>query len=285
VAREVLEALSMTQASSPDAPPPKPPTEDALALHMHLVHRIVAQFVRRLPRSVQREDLVAAGTLGLFHALRSSEHSCEEMFASYARIRIRGAILDELRRHDWSPRRKRTAPKSNAANGANIPSANDNAMTDGGNERSEANVIPFPSERVARPLTATATSTSTGEAANPAASTEVHTPIHVVGFDDLPPQTLGGLDTSSGGASYGAASPLEELERETTWARLREQVKALPARERAILEMRYFEGMPSKGIASALGLSEARISQLHARATARLRAALAADEAEVEVAA
>jgi RNA polymerase sigma factor for flagellar operon FliA len=85
--------------------------EATLAEHMHLVHRIVARFARRLPRSVRREDLEAAGTLGLFNALRSSDHTCAEMFAAYARIRIRGAILDELRRNDWSPRRRRNGPE------------------------------------------------------------------------------------------------------------------------------------------------------------------------------
>ena len=78
--------------------------------------RIVAHFMRRLPRSVQREDLIAAGTLGLFHALRSSAHTCPEMFASYARIRIRGSIVDELRRHDWSPRRRKD-PSANVREG------------------------------------------------------------------------------------------------------------------------------------------------------------------------
>ena len=92
------------------------PTAEDIATHMPLVQRIVAHFMRRLPRSVQREDLVSAGTLGLFHALRSSAHTCPEMFASYARIRIRGSIVDELRRHDWSPRRRKD-PNAPAANG------------------------------------------------------------------------------------------------------------------------------------------------------------------------
>ena len=65
------------------------PTSADIAEHLPLVERIVAHFMRRLPRSVQREDLMAAGTLGLFDALRWSAHTCPEMFASYARIRIR----------------------------------------------------------------------------------------------------------------------------------------------------------------------------------------------------
>lgn len=217
------------------------PTAEALAEHMHLVHRVVAHFVRRLPRSVRREDLAAAGTLGLFYALRSSDHTCEEMFASYARIRIKGAILDELRRNDWSPRRRRSA--QDAAIGA---------APEGGDE-------------------------ATANAAT--------LPVTVVGFDDLPAQTLGSFDATSGGASYGAHSPEGELEQKGRFATLHRYVDALPTREREIVRMRYFEGVPSKAIASTMGLSEARISQLHARAMARLRAMMAEEGDEMELAA
>lgn len=222
-------------------PSPSSPTAEELAEHMHLVHRIVAHFQRRLPRSVQREDLIAAGTLGLFYALRTSGHTkvgCPDMFASYARIRIRGAIVDELRRHDWSPRRRREpeaaapAPAHAAPLPANVTS------------------LPPPKPRVA-----------------------------VVGFDDLPPHA-GALTLCEEGAS-----PLERIEEKWAHEALHEAVELLPARERAIIKMRYFEAMPSKAIASALGLSEARISQLHARATARLREILEAEGTELELAA
>src|SRR5690242_2929371 len=92
-----------------------PSSTSAFTSQMHLVLSIVAEFMRRVPRSVQREDLVAAGSIGLLHALRSNSHTCPEMLIGYARIRIRGAILDELRRHDWSPRRRRTAATSAVA--------------------------------------------------------------------------------------------------------------------------------------------------------------------------
>ncbi|HEY8072616.1 MAG TPA: sigma-70 family RNA polymerase sigma factor [Labilithrix sp.] len=208
------------------------PTESDIREHMHLVNRIVAHFVRRLPRSVQREDLIAAGTLGLFFALRTSASNVKthpDMFAAYARIRIRGAILDELRRHDWAPRRRKVKEEA-------------------------SNVIPFPSGRVPN----------------------VAPPVHVVGFDDLPPTVMLCEDTES---------PLDRFEAAVDKERLHEALEALPERERKIIQMRYFEGVPSKAIASAFGLSEARISQLHARATARLRAILEDSGGELELAA
>lgn len=208
------------------------PTSQNIADHLPLVERIVAHFMRRLPKSVQRDDLMAAGTLGLFYALRSSDHTCEEMFAAYARIRIRGSIVDELRRHDWSPRRRKDP----------------NATTNG--------------DTPAR--TATVTSIAPGAVAVTASIAPERPRIAVVGFDDLPAGSTAGL-------TDGAASPLEDVLERRAHAALHAAVESLPEREREIIRMRYFQGMPSKAIAQAMGLSEARISQLHSRATARLK--------------
>jgi RNA polymerase sigma factor FliA len=207
------------------------PTSQDITEHLPLVQRIVAHFMRRLPRSVQREDLIAAGTLGLFHALRASEHTCPEMFAAYARIRIRGSIVDELRRHDWSPRRRK---EPTTVNGNQAPAS----------VTSIAGVsIPPVRPRVA-----------------------------VFGFDDLPAGSTAGL-------AQEGASPLDDVLERREHEALHAAVAELPEREREIVRMRYFQGMPSKAIAQAMGLSEARISQLHARATNRLKDLLSLTQA------
>ena len=220
------------------------PTAEDIATHMPLVQRIVAHFMRRLPRSVQREDLVSAGTLGLFHALRSSAHTCPEMFASYARIRIRGSIVDELRRHDWSPRRRKD-PNAPAANGPGSVRSNVTSILPAGLQQ------PVPQ---ARPR------------------------VSVVGFDDLPAGSTAGM-------AEDCASPLDDVLARRENEALHQAVEALPEREREIITMRYFQGMPSKAIAQAMGLSEARISQLHARATSRLRELLAESDGDIVLAA
>ncbi|AKV00982.1 RNA polymerase sigma factor for flagellar operon [Labilithrix luteola] len=252
------------------------PTAENIAEHMHLVHRVVAHFMRRLPRSVQREDLVAAGTMGLFQALRASAHTCSEMFASYARIRIRGAIVDELRRHDWSPRRRRT------------PGTPDTQASIDNGTTGTTNVIALRRQPAPGGANANANASGNGSAsANAEApASEPRVRIAVVGFDDLPPQ----LALAATGIAEGdGSSPLDELLERREFEALHAAVDELPPRERAIVRMRYFEGMPSKAIASSLGLSEARISQLHARATSRLREILlnqeGASESEVELAA
>jgi RNA polymerase sigma factor FliA len=222
--------------------------------HMHLVLSIVADFMRRVPRSVQREDLVAAGSMGLLHALRSKKHTCPEMLAAYARIRIRGAIIDELRRHDWSPRRRRTPAKSGATSTiAEVP-----RIIEQGQKR-----------------------TDTGGAGAPVGCDDKtdkaeKTGVVVIGFDDLPPaQSL----------REEGPSPLEQVESQRSSYEVRSAVMKLPPRERAIVTMRYFEEVPSKAIASKMGLSEARVSQLLARATMQLRQLLTERPGEIDLAA
>jgi RNA polymerase sigma factor for flagellar operon FliA len=83
-----------------------------------LVQKIAGGFQRRLPRHVLREDLVAAGMGGLWDAIRKHGHTADEGFEWYVRVRIRGAILDELRSQDWLSRRARAAAE---ASGQSIP--------------------------------------------------------------------------------------------------------------------------------------------------------------------
>ena len=204
-----------------------------LSAHMHLVLGIVADFMRRVPRSVQREDLIAAGSMGLLQALRSQKHTCPEMLTAYARIRIRGAVIDELRRHDWSPRRRRNHSASVTTLG-NVAAAND------------------------------------------APGTEEKSGVVVIGFDDLPPtHTL----------CEDGPSPLEQVEIRRSSVDVRRAVELLPPRERTIVRMRYFDDVSSKAIASTLGLSEARVSQLLARATSQLKQLLTEQPNELKLAA
>ncbi len=91
-----------------------PNTARLLDQYTTVVHKIASSFQRRLPRSVLREDLVAAGMIGLWDAIRRHGEHPNEGFAWYVRVRVRGAILDELRAQDWLSRRVRKA----AAEGA-----------------------------------------------------------------------------------------------------------------------------------------------------------------------
>ena len=178
---------------------------------MPLVHQVVGAMLPRLPPNVLRDDLVAAGTFGLLDALRrqaASERGVE--FVWYVRVRVRGAILDELRSQDWLSRRARRR---------------------------------FASE----------------ERASGAA---------VVGIEDLPEDRRVLPDEA-------ALTPETLVAARSDANALAKAVEKLPTRERDIITAHYFEGVQLRTIARDLGVSEPRVSQLHARAVARLREYLA----------
>ncbi len=98
-------ARSLVPAAAPSTT--RCPTTAEIREYMPLVHQTVARFLRRLPPNVLRDDLVAAGMIGLVDSLRKNGGDTGAAFEWYARIRIRGAIFDELRAQDWLTRRAR----------------------------------------------------------------------------------------------------------------------------------------------------------------------------------
>jgi RNA polymerase sigma factor FliA len=103
------------------APRPTGPEQalaaDLLQRYMPLVRQIVGGFQRKLPRNVLRDDLLAAGMSGLWDAIRRQGTDRNDSFDWYVRVRIRGAILDELRAQDWLPRRARASANEAADTG------------------------------------------------------------------------------------------------------------------------------------------------------------------------
>lgn len=180
--------------------------------HLPLVHRVVAQFMRRLPANIDRGDLMSAGMYGLVTSLERNGGDEGKAFEGYARTRIRGAILDELRAQDWLSRRTRTAV--NEQNG-----------------------------------------TYTG-------------PTTLVGLDDVSESEREATDPTI----PDAHTLLETMGNKQV---LQIALSRLPERERQIVAMHYFEDRLFKDIAIYLGVSEPRVSQLHARALERLRELLA----------
>jgi RNA polymerase sigma factor for flagellar operon FliA len=182
-----------------------------IAEYMPLVHQVVGTMLPRLPANVLRDDLLAAGTFGLLDALRRqspSERGVE--FTWYARVRVRGAIVDELRAQDWLSRRARRR---------------------------------FASE----------STTSTA----------------VVGIEDLPEDRRALADEAS-------PTPEALVAARSDAHAVAKAVEKLPVRERNIITAHYFDGVQLRTIAQDMGVSEPRVSQLHARAVARLREYLAA---------
>lgn len=200
---------------------PQAPTRTEIEEYLPLVHRVVASLIRRFPPNVMRDDLVAAGTCGLIDALTRSTVR-DQGFEWYARTRIRGAIIDELRSLDWLSRRERMKIRESVASGT-------------------------PSIAPAR---------------------------GIVAFDDLPP-SMQGMNI----ADENAQNPLMLIEERMESRALQAAIEALPVRERRIVTAHYFQGAQLKAVARELGVSEPRVSQLHARAMCMLRDALSQREA------
>jgi RNA polymerase sigma factor for flagellar operon FliA len=110
--------MQLTETAPSSARRPRPSCRSALRAHQQelverytpIVRQIASSFQRRLPCNVLRDDLVAAGMSGLWDAVQ--KHGSDERstnFEWYVRVRVRGAILDELRAQDWLPRRARAA--------------------------------------------------------------------------------------------------------------------------------------------------------------------------------
>jgi len=205
------EATSRTAAVHQPTSPTRPTRED-LELYMPLVRQVVGRVLRKLPPNVLRDDLIGAGAFGLVDALRKSADR-GPAFDWYARIRIRGAVVDELRAQDWLTRRARTRVIKAQADG------------NGGS-------------------------------------------VAVIGFDDLPEMQAHGF------VDEAAPTPQEQVERRLDRVALESAVAQLPEREAKIVGWHYFEGIAFKTIAVRLGVSEPRVSQLHARAIGRLRSTM-----------
>lgn len=96
--------------------------QELLLQYSPLVRKIAGGFQRKLPRNVLREDLLAAGMSGLWDAIRRHGETAGDTFEWYVRVRVRGAILDELRAQDWLPRRARAAAaNASAESGEYVP--------------------------------------------------------------------------------------------------------------------------------------------------------------------
>ncbi len=216
-----------------------------------LVKRIAYHTMARMPASVQLDDLIQAGMLGLLEAAQKYDPSRGASFETYAGIRIRGAIVDEMRRGDW-------APRSIHRNARRISQAISEVEARTGRDAQDAEVAAELgvdlNEYFSMLHDATATRLFSYEET----------------FGDDNPGDTGEL------ANAFLAGPLESVQRDTLKQALATAIGKLPERERLVLALYYDEELNLKEIGQILGVSESRVSQIHSQAALRLRTRLAA---------
>jgi RNA polymerase sigma factor for flagellar operon FliA len=216
---------------------PSPPLRDARRdAHMPMVRQVAFKLIRRSPSGVNLDDLVSIGMIGLIEAVERFEDTRSDSFSAYARIRVQGAMLDELRRNDWVPRSVRDR-------GEYLLEVRVRLARELGTEPTEAQVAAAVGVSEAR-LRDLVASSATSSLVSLDAGLEDDRPLGDILPSDEP----------------GAETILATSRRDAV---LREAVGRLPPRERTLVEMHYFGDHTFKEIGRALGVTESRVSQMH----------------------
>jgi RNA polymerase sigma factor FliA len=228
--------------------PPAPQEKNALVLqHVDLVRRIAYHMMRRMPQSIEAEDLIQTGMVGLLEAAQRYEWRAGSTFSAYATRRIRGAILDSLRRADWGPRSLRRRLRD-------IDDAKlyiEQRTGEAAKARTIAQSVGMTLEAYFRAMHYFSQS------------------IHM-SLDEPPPF---GVAQAFADPTDGKAGPDEEMEQDEARCAIAAAIAALPETERVILLLYYDEEFLMREIGARFAVSESRICQIHKRLIERLRAA------------
>jgi len=213
--------------------------------HAPLVKRIAHHLMARLPANVLIDDLIQSGMIGLLEAARNFDGTKGASFETFAGIRIRGAMLDEIRKGDWTPRSVHK---------------NSRAITEAIN-------------RVEKATGRDARDTEVAEVMNVSVQ-EYHQMLNevnagkLVGIEDLGVSE----DVLTNEESKGADRPFEEMMQGSFQKALARAITTLPEREAIVLSLYYDEELNLREIGEVLEVSESRVSQIHSQAMLKLKA-------------
>jgi len=227
---------------------PRVVRNDLVEKHAPLVKRIACHLINRLPASVQLEDLVQAGMIGLLEASRNYDEGQGASFETYAGIRIRGAMLDEIRKNDWAPRSVHRKARMVAEAVRNIEHEHGRDARD----TEIAQTLEITLEEYYKIL-------------------QDNSYHKVLSVEDM------GLGEESllDNISDNAPGILDGLQKDDMQRIIAEAVASLPERERLVMALYYDEELNLREIGAVMGVSESRVSQIHSQAVIRLQARMA----------
>ena len=220
--------------------------EKIILEYAQLVKLVAGRLSMYLGYNVEYDDLVSYGIFGLIDAIDKFDATKDVKFETYASLRIRGAILDQIRKMDWIPRTVRQRQKQITAAIQEIEKTTGKSATD---------------EEIAIAL-----GISDEEYASWQSQMKV---TNVVSLDDFVEQ---GSDIADNrGLSTQPDRPEEHLEKEELKQMLAEALNLLTEKERKVIVLYYYEELTLKEISNVLEVSESRISQLHTKALAKMK--------------
>jgi RNA polymerase sigma factor FliA len=215
--------------------------DELIVRHAELVKRIAYHLAGRLPPSVAVEDLIQAGMLGLMEAAANWSMNRGASFETYAGIRIRGAMIDALRKLDWAPRSVHRQARAVASAVREIEQRT-------GRDARDAEVA----EHMGLSLE------------------QYHQALQAAACCQL-----ASLEDNGGDGHADDADPFRDAADEQFRAALARAIAGLPERERLVMSLYYSDGLNLKEIGAVLDVTESRVCQLHGQALTRLRARLA----------
>lgn len=221
--------------------------ETLVKSHALLVKRIAHHLLGRLPQTVQLDDLIQAGMLGLLEAARHYDATKGASFETYAGIRIRGHMLDEVRRNDWVPR----SVYRNSRMISEAVKQVEHRLGRGAKDVEIAEELNLPLNEYHEMLQDSASS-------------------HLYGFDDLGVTD----DVLLGDGSSTSSEPHANVLHSDMMSRLSHVINAIPHKERLVLSLYYEQDLNLKEIGEIIGVSESRISQILTQAVHRIKSRL-----------
>ncbi len=221
--------------------------QDTVDKHAALVKRIAWHLKSRLPANVLLDDLIQAGMIGLLEAAKNYDAAQGASFETYASIRIRGAMLDEIRKNDWAPR----SVHRNSRKVAEVVRQIENEKGRDARDSEIAEALEMDLDEYNKVLQD--------------ASGQKILSFEEIGIGDE--SILDNIPNPQTGI-------LDGLQKEDLKAHVANAIASLPERERMVMALYYSEELNLREIGAVIGVSESRVSQIHSQAIIRLQARL-----------
>ncbi len=222
--------------------------EDRILEHAPLVKYIAERMAIRLPPNISKEELISTGTVGLIDALNNFDESKGTKFRTFAAYRIKGAIIDELRKLDWTPRSVRRDVQR-------IENAILVLRSRTGQEPDDAEIAEELGISIDHYFKIISKARGGG----------------LLSLDELSRDDAAPFLTR---LASSAPSPLEEVNKTELRGVIAKALTHLSEKEQKVISLYYYDELTLKEIAKILGLTESRISQIHSKAIIRLRTRL-----------